>query len=52
MALVKGREYIVNGERLTYVRHFLYRGLVRRFAYPNGQVVDYGPGEITSLVQA
>jgi len=49
MKLEPGKEYMVNGERLKFVRQFNARGIVRRFAYPNGQVLDFNPGEITKL---
>ena len=47
--LVKGCSYMVNGEHMTFVRIFNIRGIVKRFAYQNGHVVDFNPGEITTL---
>jgi hypothetical protein len=42
---VKGKSYEYRGHRVTYVRSFSHRGIVRRFAYDNGQVIDIGPGD-------
>jgi hypothetical protein len=41
----KGHHYEHCGHRVTYLRTFNHRGIVRRFSYDNGQTLDIGPGE-------
>jgi hypothetical protein len=42
---VKGRQYEHQGHRVTYLRSFNSRGIVRRFSYGNGQIIDFSPGD-------
>jgi hypothetical protein len=42
---IKGSHYEHCGQRVTFLRSFNHRGVVRRFAYDNGQTIDFVPGE-------